>query len=80
LDRAVDFHNQGKLDEAIAEYRAFVRIIPSSADGHYNLGVALRSRGYHDAAMIEFRKARDNAERGSEVAQLIERGLNETAR
>ena len=37
-----------------------------------SLGVALNDQGKLDEAIAEFRKARDNAQRGSEFAQLIE--------
>jgi|SRR5271157_562034 len=77
-DRGLALHNQGKLAEAIDEYRAALCIIPGSAETHYNLGVALRSQGDIDAAIAEFRKPRDNAQRGSELAQLIERALTDT--
>ncbi len=38
---------QGKLDEAIAEYREAIRLKPDDAEAHYNLGVALTDQGKH---------------------------------
>ena len=69
---------QGKLEEAVAEFRTEIRIKPDMAGAYYSLGLALRGQGKLDEAIAEFHKARDNAERGSELAQLIERALTAT--
>jgi tetratricopeptide (TPR) repeat protein len=69
---------QGKLAEAIAEFREGIRIKPDDAAAHYNLGRALREQGKLAEAIAEFRTARDNVQRGSELAQLIERALTAT--
>ena len=45
FDRGLARHNEGKLAEGVAEYRAALRIIPGSAEARYNLGIALRSQG-----------------------------------
>ncbi|MEZ5066859.1 MAG: tetratricopeptide repeat protein [bacterium] len=45
---------QGRLDEAIAAYRAAVEAEPRLAEAHHNLGVALRSRGDLPDALREF--------------------------
>ena len=71
----VGLRRQGELDEAIDELRAAIRIKPSDAHAHYNLGLALKAQGQMEEAVAEVRKARDNAKRGSELAQLIERAL-----
>ncbi len=68
---------QGKLDAAIAEYRTAVRLKPDYADAHYGLGVTLADQGERQEALAELRKARDKAERGSELAQSIEKALTE---
>jgi tetratricopeptide (TPR) repeat protein len=75
LANALD--EQGKDEEAIAEYRAAIRIKPDFAQAHYSLGIALGQQGKRDEAIAELRKARDNALRGSELAQLIEKALKE---
>ena len=38
---ALALHGQGKLDEAIAEYREAIRLKPDYAEAHFNLGIAL---------------------------------------
>jgi eukaryotic-like serine/threonine-protein kinase len=52
---------EGKLAEAIAEYRAAIRLQPDFASAHYNLGLALQLRGDLDGALVELRTARDRA-------------------
>jgi len=47
----------------------------SHAEAHYNRGTALRREGKLAEAIAEFRRARDNAQRGSKLAQLSERAL-----
>ena len=47
------------------------------AEAHYNLGTVLEKQGKQTEAIVEFRKAHDNVKRGSELAQLIEKALNE---
>ena len=68
---------QGKLDEAIGEFSAAIRIKSDLAEAHYNLGTVVEKQGKHDEAIAEFRKARDTVKRGSKLAQLIEKALNE---
>ena len=48
---------QGKLDEAIAEYRTAIRLQPDLAVAHYNLGNALKDQGKLDEAIAEYRTA-----------------------
>ncbi len=57
LNRGVELHSQGKLDEAIAIYREVARLKPERAEPHYNLGVGLEAQGKLDEAVAEFRKA-----------------------
>ena len=45
------------MDEAIAEFRASLRLNSDSAPTHYNLGYALSARGRRDEAMAEFAAA-----------------------
>ena len=49
--------NQGKLDEAVAQYREAMRLKSDDAEAHYNLGNALRDHGKHDEAIAEYREA-----------------------
>ena len=50
-------HDQGKLDESIAELRKAITLDPKSAVFHLNLGSTLRDQGKLDEAVIEYRKA-----------------------
>ena len=68
---------RGELEEAVAELRTAIRLKPELADAHYNLGTILKVKGKLPEAVEEFRNARDNAEPGSELAELIDRELVE---
>jgi tetratricopeptide (TPR) repeat protein len=46
-----------KLDRAMAEYRAAIRIKPRYAEAHFNLGVALAAAGEYAEAVDEYRTA-----------------------
>ena len=48
--RAAELFNEGKMDGAIAELRASLRLNPNDPEAHYNLGLALREKGEADAA------------------------------
>jgi len=52
-----DLADQGKLADAIAEYRAALRIRPDDAKIHGNLGIALAKQGRIDEAMAEYATA-----------------------
>ena len=56
-ERGVALAVEGKLDEAIAEYRAAIRIKPDLAEAHSSLGVALAEQGKLDEAIAEYRAA-----------------------
>jgi Flp pilus assembly protein TadD len=49
--------SDGRLDEAIAEYRRAIRLKPDWAPAHYNLGNALREAGRPAEAEAQFRQA-----------------------
>ena len=48
---------EGSLQEAIAELRAAIRLIPDDADAHNNLGLALADQGKLEQAIAEHRAA-----------------------
>jgi tetratricopeptide (TPR) repeat protein/CHAT domain-containing protein len=56
-DRGVALAVQWKLDEAIAEWRAAIRINPDDAKAHSNLGNALENQGKLEEAISECRVA-----------------------
>jgi len=51
------FFKTGRLDEAIALYRASLEIDPDNAEYHNNLANALREKGRVDEAIVEYEKA-----------------------
>ena len=48
---------QGRLDEAIDEFREAIRLKKDFAPAHNNLGIALGGKGRLDEAIDEFREA-----------------------
>jgi tetratricopeptide (TPR) repeat protein len=54
--RASAFHGAGKLDEAIGEFRAALRLEPGYIDARGNLANLLSDRGDKDAAILEYRE------------------------
>ncbi|MDQ3813561.1 MAG: tetratricopeptide repeat protein [Armatimonadota bacterium] len=48
---------QGKIEEALAHYRAALQIKPDHATAHINLGTALMAQGRSDEAVTHFRQA-----------------------
>ncbi|MHC4974430.1 MAG: tetratricopeptide repeat protein [Planctomycetota bacterium] len=65
----------GRLDEAIAECRAALRLDPQSAEAHTNLGVAFFDKGMIDEAIVEYRKAIDLDPQLSEARASLGRAL-----
>jgi len=55
-NRGNTLHSQGKVDEAIAEYREALRIDPNHRDARYNFGIALYDQGTLDEAIAEYRE------------------------
>ncbi len=47
---------QGRREEAIAEYRETIRLRPEYGAAHYTLANALDDSGKHDEAMSEYRE------------------------
>jgi hypothetical protein len=59
LDIASDFAAQGKIDEAIAEWRRVLEIDPRNASAHNNLGAALTMQGKTSEGMKHLREAHE---------------------
>ena len=51
------YFHKGRLDEAIEEYEASLRIQPLYAQAHSNLGVAYAAKGRYDKAIEEYKRA-----------------------
>lgn len=54
---AVQFHLQGKLQEAIAEYKSALLANPALSEAHSNLGLIYNQQHNYAQALAEFRKA-----------------------
>lgn len=55
--RALEAQQQGRLDEAVAEYRRFLELAPKSWEARSNLGVLYAQLGQFDKATEEYRQA-----------------------
>ena len=66
---------QGKLDEAIAEYRQAVKRNPGLGEAHHNLGIVLQKQGKIEQAIVAFAKVielePDHAVRHNNLAWLL---------
>ena len=56
-DLGTDLARQGLREQAIAEFRAAIRIRPDDAVAHSNLGLALREQGKPEEAIAAYREA-----------------------
>ncbi len=54
--KALECHQQGKLDDAILQYRHIIQL-EDNAQAFANLGVALRSQGHIEAAIVAYQQA-----------------------
>ena len=57
LKQAVELHQAGKLDEAIADYRRVLEIYPDMPQVRSNLGAALAGSGHYSDAIVEYNRA-----------------------
>ena len=82
LDRASELVNrgtellaQGKIDEAVAEYKKAAGLSPEDEDMHYNLALALARQGQREAAKAEYLEALriypDYAEANNNLGNLL---------
>ncbi len=51
------YRNEGRLDEAVAEFRYAILLYDDYVDAHNNLGVTYRKKGMLKAAMEEYKRA-----------------------
>ncbi len=70
MDWGLDYHEQGKLDEASAEFREALRLDPDYAPAHAGLAMIHYDQGRLDQAMAECRKTL-GLDPDSEVAHYI---------
>ena len=56
-DRGVEFDDQNKLPEAIAEFEEAIRLAPTLFEAHYNLGNSLDAAKRHPESLDAFRDA-----------------------
>ncbi len=69
--------DQGKTDDAIAEYRKAIELAPRDAAPHSSLGAALSDQGKTDDAIAEYRKAIELAPRDAAPHSSLGAALND---
>jgi tetratricopeptide (TPR) repeat protein len=57
FDQGNDALRKGDAAEAVRDFRQFLRLQPGSAEGHFNLGLALESAGQWEEALAQLHKA-----------------------
>jgi tetratricopeptide (TPR) repeat protein len=57
MELGLDYHEQGQLEEAAAEFEEAVRLDPDFVEAHYNLGLTYADQGQFDAAIAEYEEA-----------------------
>ncbi len=53
----LELQSQGKLDQAISQYRHALQVKPNYIEAHNNLGIALQLQGKPDEAISHYRRA-----------------------
>ena len=81
--RAMEFHREGRLIEAVTAYDRVLRLNPANAEAAYNMGLALRSQQQHAAAVAAFNRAllwqRDRADTYYMLALALREAQQEEA-
>jgi tetratricopeptide (TPR) repeat protein len=57
IDQGIEYAEQGRLDDAIAEFQKAIELEPDDPDAHHNLGTAYYERGRLDEAITELQAA-----------------------
>ncbi|HDN79272.1 MAG TPA: tetratricopeptide repeat protein [Chloroflexi bacterium] len=57
IEKGIEYARQGKLDEAVAEFKEAIRLEPDNAKAHYNLGLVYDKQGQFDQAIAEYKEA-----------------------
>jgi tetratricopeptide (TPR) repeat protein len=70
LKHAIEAHQSGDVEHAIAGYRKYLQVHPDAADVRSNLGAALAANGRYDDAILEYQKALKGAPRNPPVIRL----------
>lgn len=55
-NQGIDYYKVGQYDNAIAAFRAAIKLDPSYIDAYYNLGTVLESLHQYDAALAVFKQ------------------------
>jgi Flp pilus assembly protein TadD len=69
--RAAQLDEEGKVDEAIVEYRISIKLNPDDADVHFNLGLAYLKKKQNKEAIGAYKKVVELSPRDAEAYKLL---------
>ena len=72
---AIVLLGQGRIDEAILQFREAIRLKPDDAAARNNLGIALVSKGQLDEAIRQFQAALRLKPNDAEIQKNLTRAL-----
>jgi|SRR5215471_1513535 len=79
LRHAVELHQAGDIQAAIAEYRAYLKEAPNNVMARSNLGAALSKAGQYEEAIAEYKQALDHEPRNLPVRLNLALAFYKTA-
>jgi tetratricopeptide (TPR) repeat protein len=74
------FHEQQRLNDAIASYRRALTLKPDYAEAHSNLGLALQTQGMFDEAVSSYRRAAEFRPDHAETHYSLANALKEAGK
>ncbi len=69
--RASQLDEEGKVDEAIVEYRISIKLNPDDPDVHFNLGLAYLKKKQYKEAITVYKKVVELSPRDAEAYKLL---------
>ncbi len=71
FEKGAALEEEGKLDEAIVEYRIAVKLSPDDPDIHFNLGLAYLKKKQNKEAIVEYKRVVELSPRDSDAYKLL---------
>lgn len=69
--KASQLDEEGKVDEAIVEYRISIKLNPADPDAHFNLGLAYLKKKQNKEAIGAYKKVVELSPRDAEAYKLL---------
>ncbi|MBI5182310.1 MAG: tetratricopeptide repeat protein [Nitrospirae bacterium] len=71
FEKGAALEEDGKLDEAIVEYRIAAKLSPDDPDIHFNLGLTYLKKKQNKEAIVEYKKVVELSPRDSDAYKLL---------